>query len=212
MTTEMRLTRDKGLYIITDCNQPDTTALIGKTEKILDAGVSILQYRDKSDDPQRRYDTARTLGAMCIRTGTVFLINDDVHLARDSGADGVHLGKDDMPIDAARSLLGDSAIIGISCYNDIEAARLAQAQGADYVAFGSFFQTQTKTGTVRAWPGLLSAAKKELSIPVVAIGGITPENGLELINAGADLLAVISSVYRVDDPGQAVIKFNQLFL
>ena len=207
----MRLTRDKGLYIITDCNQPDTAALIGKTEKILEAGISILQYRDKSDDRQRRLDMARILGDMCSRTGTFFLINDDVGLAKASGADGVHLGKDDMPVDAARSLLGDSAIIGISCYNDIEAARLAQAQGADYVAFGSFFQTQTKTGTVKALPGLLSAAKKKFSIPVVAIGGITPDNGGELIDAGADLLAVISSVYSVDDPARVILKFNALF-
>ena len=207
----MRLTRDKGLYVITDCNQPDSAVLIGKTEKILDAGISILQYRDKSDDQQWRLHTARMLGQMCNRTGAIFLINDDVRLAMDSGADGVHLGKDDMSIDTARSLLGDSAIIGISCYNDIEAARLAQIQGADYVAFGSFYQTQTKTGTVNAWPGLLSKAQEELSIPIVAIGGITPENGRVLIEAGADLLAVISSVYNADDPDQVVLKFNTLF-
>ena len=211
MLIDMRLARDKGLYIVTDCGQPDVATLIGKTEKILDTGIAILQYRDKSDDQRLRHQTAQTLKDMCYRTGTDFLINDDVRLAMDIGADGVHLGKDDMPVDAARSLLGDSAIIGISCYNDIQAARQAQARGADYVAFGSFYQTRTKSGTVRAWPGLLSAAKEELSVPVAAIGGITHENGRELIDAGADLLAVVSSVYHVDDPVQAVLKFNTLF-
>lgn len=207
----MRLSRDKGLYIITDCRQPDPRALIEKTEKILDAGITILQYRDKSDDQQLRLETARTLAGMCHRSGTIFLINDDVRLAMESGADGAHLGKDDMPITEARSLLGDSAIIGISCYNDIKAAQLAQAQGADYVAFGSFYRTQTKTGTVRAWPALLTKAQGELSIPVVAIGGITPANGSELLEAGADLLAVINSVYHADDPAEVVLKFNTLF-
>ena len=211
MVIEMRPHRDKGLYVITDCGQPDLRTMLDRTGKILEAGVSILQFRDKSDDQSLRRETARALRELCNRTDTVFLINDDVRLAIDACADGVHLGKDDMSYAEARSLLGDGKIIGISCYNDIQAARRAQAEGADYIAFGAFYQTQTKTGTVKAAPELLTTAKAEIFIPIVAIGGINPENGRALVKAGADMLAVISSVYNVDNPGRVVLKYNALF-
>ena len=201
----------RGLYVITDYGKLDPLALIGKTEKILAAGISILQYRDKSEDQARRLDTAQKLGELCNRAGTIFLINDDVQLAIETGADGVHLGRDDCPFTEARALLGDDAIIGISCYNEIQAARAAQLQGADYIAFGAFYPTRTKTGTVQARPELLTQAKSELTVPVAAIGGITPDNGRTLVEAGADMLAVISSVYEVDEPGPVVLKFNALF-
>jgi len=201
----------QGLYVITDCVKLDPRTLIDKTGQILAAGVSILQYRDKSEQQTRRYHTALKLRELCNRTGTIFLINDDVQLAINSGADGVHLGRDDSPYKEARSVLGTDAIIGISCYNEIQAARTAQEQGADYIAFGAFYSTGTKTGTVQASPALLAMAKSELYIPVVAIGGITPDNGRTLIDAGADMLAVISSIYDDDDPGKVVLKFNALF-
>ena len=210
METDMRL-RCKGLYVITDCDRLDSNTMFARTEKILEAGISILQYRDKTDDQSRRLQTARTLREMCNNTETIFLVNDDVRLAIDAGADGVHLGKDDSPYTEARSLLGKNAMIGISCYNEIRIARQAQALGADYVAFGAFYQTITKTGTVTARPALLTAAKEELAVPIVAIGGITPENGRDLIHAGADMLAVISSVYYADDPVQVVLTYNALF-
>lgn len=211
MAANQRFSRCKGLYVITDCNRLDSQMMLDRTEKILETGISVLQYRDKTDDQARHFDMALTLREMCDRTATMFVINDDIRLAYDTGADGVHLGKDDSPFDEARSLLGVNAIIGISCYNDIQAARRAQTQGADYIAFGAFYQTRTKTGTVEASPSLLTKAKAELSIPVVAIGGITPDNGYALIEAGADMLAVISSVYDTDDPGQVVSTFNALF-
>lgn len=185
--------------------------MLARTEKILEAGISVLQYRDKSADQARRLETARTLREMCSRTGTIFVINDDIRLALDSGADGVHLGKDDSPSGEARHLLGDNAIIGISCYNEFQAARRAQAQGADYIAFGAFYQTRTKTGTVKARPALLTKAKAELSVPVVAIGGINLENGAALVEAGADMLAVVSSVYNTDYPERVVLLFNAMF-
>lgn len=211
MNAKQRLARSKGLYVITDCETPDDRTLLQRTEQILAAGVPLLQYRDKSADPARRYARARALKELCRRTDTIFLVNDDIRLAADTGADGVHIGRDDPPIAAARQLLGTDAIIGVSCYNEYQRAREAQAAGADYVAFGAFYPTRTKGGTVKADPDLLHRARPELSVPIAAIGGITPANGGHLIAAGADLLAVVNSVYGADDPGQAVLKFNRLF-
>ena len=211
MTAKLRLARRQGLYVITDCEKLDYRTMLHCTEKILATGVLLLQYRDKSGDYARRYERAGTLKELCHRTDTIFLINDDIQLAADIGADGVHIGRDDPPLAAARQLLGIDAIIGVSCYNDYQRARDAQAAGADYIAFGAFYPTRTKGGTVKADPDLLRRARPGLSVPIAAIGGITPTNGGQLIEAGADLLAVVSSVYAADDPAQAVLEFNLLF-
>lgn len=211
MTGKLRLARSKGLYVITDCDKLDFQTLLSCTEKILATGVLLLQYRDKSTDRTRRFERASELKDLCQRTDTIFLINDDIQLAADIGADGVHIGRDDPSIGAARQLLGTDAIIGVSCYNEVERARDAQTAGADYVAFGAFYPTRTKDGTVKAGPDLLRRARSELSVPIVAIGGITPDNGGHLIAAGADLLAVVNSVYGADNPTQTVLKFNTLF-
>jgi len=208
----MRKFRSRGLYVITDCQRLDFPALYRITEDILVAGVPVLQYRDKSTEPKIRRERALSLQDLCKRHNTLFVVNDDVHLAQDIGAAGAHIGQDDMPFARARLMLGEPAIIGVSCYNRLELARTAQSQGADYIAFGAFFSTLTKKATVPAGLDLLRLAKSELTLPVVAIGGITPENGAALIQAGADLLAVASSIYGSDDPVRTVEKFNTLLL
>ena len=128
-----------------------------------------------------------------------FLVNDDVAIAREVGAQGVHLGQGDSSLVQAREILGDSAIIGISCYNKLELAIRAQEQGADYVAFGRFFSSQTKPSAVQADIDLLIRAKSELSIPIACIGGITAENAKLLVSAGADMLAVINAIFGSKD-------------
>ena len=201
----------RGLYVITDCVNLDTSGLLRKSRLILEAGVAVLQYRDKTPDAAIRMERALALQKLCTRYNTVFLINDDVELAVQVGADGVHIGREDAGYDQSRALLGRQALIGVSCYNQLERALLAEHQGADYAAFGAFYPTATKTTEFRAHPDLLIRAKRRLAIPVVAIGGITPENAAVLIGAGADLLAVVNSVYSREDPQQAVAEYNILF-
>jgi thiamine-phosphate pyrophosphorylase len=211
ITAEMRRFPTRGLYVITDCDRMEFPALLEKTKCLMAAGISVLQYRDKNTAAAARQERALALRELCRRYNTVFLVNDDVMLARSINADGVHIGRDDPVYREARGWLGVSSIIGVSCYNRLDLAEEAAIQGADYVAFGDFFGTTTKTGTVTASPELLRQARKELTVPIVAIGGITPENGGELLQAGADLLAVISAVYAAADAHQAVLDFQKLF-
>ena len=201
----------RGLYVITDCVNFDTPDLLSKTEQILEAGISMLQYRDKTHDPSLRLERALSLQGLCTKYRTVFLINDDVALAAQIDADGVHIGREDASYGECRELLGQDAVIGVSCYNQLQRALRAEKDGVDYVAFGSFFPTTTKTTAFSADTNLLSQARARLSVPVVAIGGITPENGAALVEAGADLLAVVSSVYSSDNPQRVVSEFNDLF-
>ncbi|MGD8379563.1 MAG: thiamine phosphate synthase [Gammaproteobacteria bacterium] len=185
-----------GLYVITNRR---SAAEPWRVEQALRGGARIVQYRDKTDDPQRRLHEACRLRAMCRAAGTLFIVNDDVDLAAASGADGVHLGSSDTDLASARRALGADAIIGISCYNELERAERAATEGADYVAFGSFFPSPTKPGAVRATPELLEQARLVLDIPVAAIGGIDAGNAASLVAAGADMLAVISAVFERED-------------
>ena len=127
------------------------------------------------------------------------------------GAAGVHLGRDDANISTARAALGEDAVIGLSCYNQLQRALAAQAAGADYVAFGSFFASRTKPQAVPATLELLHTARAALQIPIVAIGGITTENGATLIEAGADALAVIDAVFNQADIRSSAERFARLF-
>ncbi len=154
---------------------------------------------------------ARDLLAVCRAHGVSLIINDDVALAATVGADGVHLGRDDAAVREARRVLGAAAIIGVSCYNDFELAVAAQQAGASYVAFGRFFLSHTKPDAVAAPLDLIRQAKAQLSIPVVAIGGITPDNAAPLIDAGVDMLAVIHGIFGQADPEQAARRYTQLF-
>ena len=201
----------RGLYAITDCDNLSAHKLLSVTEEILRAGVAVLQYRDKSGDRNKRNREARELQQLCREHGCLFIVNDDIQLAAATGSDGVHLGRDDRDCTTARNELGPDALIGISCYDSLKAAQDAAADGADYVAFGSFYPTGSKQNTAIAEPQVIIRAKEKLSLPVVAIGGITPANCKTLIECGADMLAAISSIYQADDPYSAVQEFNRYF-
>ena len=198
-----------GLYAITP-DESDSPRLLERVENVLAAGTTWLQYRNKSADAGLRERQARLLQAACARHGVPFIINDDWRLAAVIGADGVHLGEDDAELATARAALGPDAIIGASCYDNLELARNAVAAGADYVAFGAFFPSPTKPNARVAKPALLAAAAS-LGVPLVAIGGITPDNGRALVDAGADLLAVISGVFDAPDPGSATRAYLSCF-
>jgi thiamine-phosphate pyrophosphorylase len=177
----------------------------------LAGGASAIQYRNKSDDQQLRTQQAEQLLALCRAYDALLIINDDVDLARRLGADGVHLGREDMPLPEARTVLGQGALIGVSCYDSLARAIEAHGGGADYVAFGSFFPSAVKPETVRAPRELLREARGVLDLPVVAIGGITQHNAHLLIEAGADAVAVISALFHVPDTRAAAQAFAALF-
>ncbi|HEY5601917.1 MAG TPA: thiamine phosphate synthase [Gammaproteobacteria bacterium] len=201
MTNKPRFTL-YGLYVITPCSsiQPLSTAeLLTKVQCALEGGARIVQYREKQLPVAQRREQALAIKALCERYPACFLINDDVTLAADVGAQGVHLGQGDAPLRRARAVLGESAIIGVSCYNQLELARTAQAGGADYVAFGRFFSSLTKPAAVPADLELLTRAKSELSLPIACIGGITADNAKLLIAAGAAMLAVVNAVFGAAD-------------
>jgi len=202
---------DYGLYAITDCEHLSHNEVIEKTEDILRAGATLLQYRNKDNNIDNKSTLAYELQILCREFNRIFIINDDVELARKINADGIHLGKNDHDIRSVRAHLGQ-VIIGISCYNEMQRAINAENVGADYVAFGSFFLSLTKPHAVRADKNLIKQAKKKLKLPVVAIGGITPENGKLLIKLGVNYLAVISGLYSVDDSYEATQAYLRLFV
>jgi thiamine-phosphate pyrophosphorylase len=201
----------RGLYAVTDSVPRPVQALAALAEEALLGGAVLLQYRDKSTDPERRRREAGALVEICRPRGVPLIVNDDIALALACGANGVHLGRDDTPLPRARASLGPEAIIGASCYADIERALRAQAEGADYVAFGRFFPSQTKPLASAAPVELLVHARPLLHVRVVAIGGITPENAPALLAAGADLLAVVGGVFGDPDPRKSAARYARLF-
>lgn len=201
----------RGLYAIADTALPAPGGLTARVRQALRGGARLVQYRHKGPMDPARLSEARSLRELCRACAAPLLVNDDVDLARELGADGVHLGRDDATIAEARVALGSGGIIGASCYNDLRLAQAAQEQGADYLAFGSFHASPTKPDAVKASPTLLAAARRQTGLPLVAIGGITPENGALLIAAGADALAVISGLFAQPDPEAAARRYARLF-
>jgi thiamine-phosphate pyrophosphorylase len=199
----------KGLYAITQTEGKSQAQIISAVSAALQGGAQVIQYRDKN--PSDAVALSARLRQICHRYNAPFIINDDIDLAIEISADGVHLGRDDANIMKARKVLGNDAIIGISCYDDVEKARRMEAAGADYVAFGRFFPSTSKPLASPAQIETLHKARQSIHIPVVAIGGITPANGGQLLAAGADLLAVIGGVFDQNDPAQAAADFNALF-
>jgi thiamine-phosphate pyrophosphorylase len=186
--------RSSGLYAITD----DTLLagrLVTSVQAVLAGGCRILQYRSKQANTGRQLDEASQLLTLCQQHGATLLVNDNVQLAAQMGAHGVHLGQEDMPVQAARAALGNRAIIGVTCHDSITLALQAQAAGADYVAFGRFFTSGTKQSAPPAHLSVLHEARRQLHIPVVAIGGITLDNAPSVLAAGADILAVVGDVF-----------------
>jgi len=201
----------RGLYAITDAALAARDGLAHQVRAALEGGAAVIQYRDKGEDAARRQQEVSALRGLCDRFAVPLIVNDDVELAAATGAAGVHLGREDGNIDRARAVLGPGAVIGVSCYNEFPLALAAQAAGADYVAFGSFFPSPTKPQAVRAELELLHRARRELAVPVVAIGGITPENGRQLVQAGAHMLAVIRGVFGQSDVTAACRRYVSLF-
>lgn len=200
-----------GLYAIT--RETDNTAhLLTSVAAALQGGASAVQYRDKSGDAGRQHEQASELLLLCQRKNIPFIINDSLRLADLVGADGVHLGRDDGSVHEARIILGHDKIIGVSCYQSLTLALAAQAAGADYVAFGSFFPSVTKPGAMRAELALLRQAARVIHRPIVAIGGVTLQNAESLIMAGADAVAVISALFDSDNVADVAWEFTDLFI
>ena len=200
-----------GLYVITDTKLMNEENIITKVTKALKGGAKIVQYRDKVNSEQTKLRLATQLQKLCKSYQAWFIVNDDIHLAQKVNADGVHIGKDDSDINKARQLLGDNAIIGVSCYNDLQRAKAMQNLGADYVAFGRFFNSKTKPNAPQAELTTLQNAKQSLHIPIVVIGGITAKNAQTLIDSGADSVAVIQGVFAAKDIQAESKKIQLLF-
>ncbi len=200
----------RGIYPITD----DAFMNLSDHEEVLSevagAGIAMLQFRAKHGDrDEARRQVARIL-AICRRHAVPLIVNDDVELCAQSGADGVHLGRTDPDIAGARAALGVGAIIGATCHDSLDLARAAQVQGADYVAFGRFFPSVSKPDAPPAPIEILQAARKSLDLPITAIGGIDRENAAQALAAGADLLAVIHAIFGASDPGAAARELVRL--
>ena len=197
-----------GLYLVTDNNQDGK--LLTKVEQALTGGTKIVQYRAKDINPDKRRDMAEKLRTLCHQHHALLIINDLAELAHEVDADGVHLGQDDMPAVQARQILGRNKLIGISTHS-VEEALKAESQGADYIAIGSIFPTVTKDDTTLVGLKTLKMVRKAVRIPVVAIGGMTPEGAYDAIEAGADAVAVISGVMADSDPARAAKEYSLLF-
>ena len=200
----------RGLYLLTP-NESDTGRLVARVEPLLAMGVALLQLRCKTGGAARRREQGRALLPLCLAHGVPLIINDDWRTACELGAAGAHLGADDGSLLEARAALGPDAILGASCYGDLERARRAKDAGASYLAFGAFFPSTSKPLATRAPLSVLREARL-LGLPLVAIGGITPDNAATLIAAGADLLAVISAVFDAPDPAATVRAFENCFV
>lgn len=201
--------RISGLYAITD-HELLGKDLVRAVEAAISGGARVVQYRDKSADAPRRLTEARALLSCCRRHDVPLLINDDIALAQAVGADGVHLGQGDTSLAMARSRLGPGAIIGITCHDRLDLAEAAARNGADYLAFGAMYPSSSKPAASACPPAVLTAARR-FRLPLVAIGGITPDNAGDIILAGADALAVIASLWQAADIQARARQFSQEF-
>ena len=195
----------RGLYAVTP-ELADSELLLRMVAQALEGGIAMLQYRHKD---RQNLQEARALAALCHRAGAPFIVNDNLELALECGANGVHLGRDDGDAASAREKL-KGKLLGVSCYDSLAAARVAVAAGADYVAFGSVFASPTKPAAVRA-PLSLFADARAFGVPLVAIGGITLENAPPLLKAGADALAVISDLFDAPDIAGRARAYGKVF-
>jgi thiamine-phosphate pyrophosphorylase len=200
-----------GLYAITDSQLIPAGKLAEQVEQAIAGGACLVQYRDKHHSRTERKREATLLVRLCEQRDVPLIINDDVELAREVGAAGVHLGRDDVSISHARQRLGAKAIIGVSCYNRLDYATEAAHAGASYIAFGRFFPSHSKPDAVQADTSLLEQAHAQINLPIAAIGGITPGNGRQLVEAGANLLAVIHGVFGQADIQAAARQYTHCF-
>jgi len=199
-----------GLYAITPETR-DTTVLSQKVSRAITGGARLVQYRAKTGDTILRRRQAEELLGLCRGARIPFIVNDDLELALAIGADGLHIGRDDGDLAVARAKLSKDKLLGVSCYAELGLAANAVKCGADYLAFGSAFPSSTKPGTTRASVRLYREARKRFSLPIVAIGGVTPDNATPLLEAGVDALAAIGALFDVPDVEAAARKFTRLF-
>lgn len=201
----------RGLYVITDGNLTSDKQLLAYVRTLLDNNVSLIQYRDKSKDKDKRFHQASELLQLCQEYKKPLIINDDIELAKQINAGGVHIGQADGSITKARDLLGAESIIGVSCYGSLEFAFAAQKQNADYVSFGACFASPTKPQAPIISLATVKNACAHLTIPVVAIGGITLDNAASVLATGVSMLAIISDLAASDSLADRIKKYNQLF-
>ncbi|MBI4289894.1 MAG: thiamine phosphate synthase [Betaproteobacteria bacterium] len=202
--------RIRGLYAITP-EESDSAVLAARVRRALSGGARVVQYRSKHPERALRISQAALLLGLCRSAGAMLIVNDDIDCAIEIGADGAHIGREDGDTAAARARLGPASVLGVSCYNQLDLALAAEQAGADYVAFGSMFASGTKPAAVRAPLELITRARARLRVPIVAIGGITPENAGSVVAAGADAVAVISAVFDADDVEAAAAAFSRFF-
>lgn len=200
----------RGLYAITP-DENDTDRLLARLGLALAGGARVVQYRNKTAAMAQKHEQATAILSLCRKHGVPLIVNDELELACAVDADGLHLGGTDGDLAAARARLGPGKLLGASCYDDIALAHAAKAQGADHVAFGSVFASGTKPGTRRAALDLFKQARAQIGLPLVAIGGLTPENAGPVIAAGADAIAVISALFDASDIGAQARVFTRLF-
>lgn len=198
------------LYVITDEKLMKRRDFVAQARETIAAGAGIIQLREKFTLLRDRLAVAKALSKLAKKHGVKFVVNDDPWLAQMAGADGVHLGREDAPVEAARELLGKDAIIGVSCYGDLKRALEMERQGASYVSFGAFYPSPTKPKEPVVPTKIITQAKQILHVPVVAIGGITVENSAPLLQAGADSIAVISSIFGKPDAAKTAGKFQEV--
>jgi len=200
----------KGLYAITP-DSADLNTLIQKTKSAIEGGAFMVQYRSKIQDRDVKMQQCAAILRLCREHNVPCIVNDDVEMCRTLKADGVHLGEEDDNIAEVRHILGEDAIIGSSCYDQLDRAKSAQKEGASYVAFGAMFPTSTKPNAPRASLALLKEAKREIQIPIVAIGGITVNNAHDVIKTGIDAIAVITSLYEAKSIKETAETFVKMF-
>ena len=189
----------------------DLNSLIQKTQLAIEGGAFMVQYRSKILNHDVKMQQCAAILRLCREYEIPCIVNDDVGMCRVLEADGVHLGEKDDNIAEVRSILGDDAIIGISCYDQLNRANEAQKEGASYVAFGAMYPTSTKPNAPRASLALLREAKSQIQIPIVAIGGITMNNAHDVIETGVDAIAVINSLYESNSIKETAETFSHMF-
>jgi thiamine-phosphate pyrophosphorylase len=200
----------KGLYLVTP-DWDDTQKLLEVSEAGLRGGAALLQYRHKTADAQLRKTQAAQLQVLCRRYSVPFIVNDFVDLCIELDADGIHVGGTDATVVQVRAAVGATKIVGASCYGSMDLARDAYRAGASYVAFGGFYPSRVKKYEVSTPPEIVAQAKREIPLPNVVIGGMTPDNAAPLVAQGTDMVAAISSVYLAQDPEAVARRFIELF-
>lgn len=207
-----RHTALRGLYAITDTHLIPRDRFVATVEAAVRGGATMVQLREKETPREEIVRLGRAVLEVTRHYGALLIVNDHPTIAKEIGADGVHVGREDPPVAETRALLGPGVIIGASCYGDVERAVVAERDGADYVAFGTPFPSPTKPGKgTDNTLEIFQAAKRRVHVPVFAIGGITLANAQQIIDAGADGVAIVSGVFGGPDVEAAARALTQLF-